>query len=150
MTRDENSCVIEKKGVGEICVNNDGFSLSITDESREKARQILEHQRSIAAVTDPNIKFMIDKRISDLDDDSKMKTTIPIDNIKMVGVFPSKKDKDSWFFGISFDKELGDKLKLDKPIAHVLLSKERAHRLMDRIPKNIKITDRMSDFIKST
>ncbi len=150
MGKKNNSCVIEKKGVGEICVDGTGFSLSITDESRKKAKEILEQQRTIAAVTDPKIKFMLDQRIKDLDDDSKMKTTIPIEKVKMVGIFPSMTEKDSWFFGISFDKEFGEQLNLDKPIAHVLLSKERADRLKDRIPKSVKITDRMTDFVKST
>lgn len=143
----ERACVVENKGLGEICVNDDGISLSIRDEVVQKIKNGI--MKNLAFIQ-PEARKIASRRIAELSDPDVIHRTIPFDNVKMVGFLETDNKKSDPILVLSLDDATKDKLKLKGNFMSFDVNKGDLDSIRTSLPKGVKTTNRMDRVLKST
>ena len=142
-TTEESTCVIEGKNMGEVCVNQGGFTISLTSNAIEKIKHGLMDKLKYM---DVETRKLASTRLREMESGAG-NVIIPSGEIKMVGTFQID-DTDSVLL-LSLSDEMKEKMKLKGTVIKLAMKKDDMKLIMDHVPDGIKKTRRAEDFWKS-
>lgn len=139
-------CIIDKNGIAKICVDENNFNFSYTDDIKEKMRTVLnEKQKTIPEQE----RQKIVSAIASLDDPSKNRNVIPHDKIKMAGIFSKADTKDEMLLALSIDPDFSTSIHMKNSYALIPIGKDEAAEMDEAIPKKIIRAKDMDDLLAS-
>jgi hypothetical protein len=143
MASEPETCAVEGKKLGKICVGKSGFTFSLTDETREKMKERIKVMKQMAPESE---KHVLDTSLMLLDKGAYV-TKIPASEVLAVGKFPFNDSKTESIFGISISPGFSNQIKMTRPVALLRLSNEDAASMLKSTPVNAKRVDDIGNLV---
>jgi hypothetical protein len=142
MKKEIQTCVVDATGVGKICVDKDQFTFSLTDDAKKTISGVLEKQLPFLP---EEKRHLAEKQLSKLRVDGGTDSSIPLQDISMIGAF-NNPDKGPGILAMSLKDDAAKKHGLPQNFAAVHLGKRELSILSKATPDSVKRASSMKEF----